>query len=695
VAAVPSHPRATVFPIAVVGWLLAVASAAHGWQVRLTGTGPGNGDALAVAIAPNGDVVAAGYLDGADGQDFAVVRLAAADGTERWRVVLRGGAAVAVAIDPAGDVVAAGTTARFGSRFTVVKIRGVTGAVQWRYDDPVSANAIAVAVDGAGDVYTAGDRALVVKLDRDWGVPLWAVREDGARPTALALFPTGDVAVGAVVPGLDLHTEGAVVRRFDTGTGMEVWSAFLGGGYVTYPFVVSHLAVSPGGDVFAATDEGAVDPHATALRLSNVSGAVLWKHDVGTGFADGIAIMGDGDLAVVKRDFLSSAIFVSNGLHALVLARADGAVVAEHVIPGDVGAAPRGVETGRIRPSRTPEGPPTCPCSAFGKADVVVAPSGDIVTTAQSPFFAARLAPPDLHEVWQRDDTGIGTFDEHAPLRLSGDRVVAGGNVLEAGVNVFSVVTLDVANGASRACGDGTLDDGEVCDDGNRADGDCCTSDCQSAAPDGTSCTDGNACTIGDRCDAGSCVPTGPLPCAPCGECNPEYGCFAAFDHAACARPTTTSAATLVVRRREDLARLDWTLESGPATARDDFGHPRATTGYALCGIADDRRVVLRATAPGGACGRRRCWQRTRRGFEYDNPRAPGGLSHLSLHSGPAGRTRFHARGAGKALVIPDLPVPGALTLELRRIDEPAMCWAAVHGVVIKNAVHRYRATGG
>jgi cysteine-rich repeat protein len=363
--------------------------------------------------------------------------------------------------------------------------------------------------------------------------------------------------------------------------------------------------------------------------------------------------------------------------HALVLAREDGAVVVEHVIPHDVAEPP-------------------CSSNFFGTGGFVVAPSGDIIVTSASPFLAARLNPPDLHEVWRRDDTGIGPFAKDAPPHLSGDRVVIGGNVrLQDCVHVFSVVTLDLANGASRACGDGTLDDGEVCDDGNLEDGDCCSSDCKSAAPDGASCTDGNVCTIGDRCDAGSCVPTGPLPCAPCGECNPEYGCFAAFDHAACARPTTTSAATLVVRRREDLARLDWTLESGPATARDDFGHPRATTGYALCGVATDRRVVLRATAPGGACGRRRCWQRTRRGFEYDNPRAPDGLSHLSLHSGPAGRTRFHARGAGKALVVPDLPVPGALTVELRRIDAPATCWAAVHGVVIKNAVHRYRATGG
>src|SRR4051794_10710338 len=112
-------PRHSCVILLGAGALLLAPVLARGWQLRLQGSGPGNGTARAVAVASNGDVIAAGFLDQtASAGDFAVVRLAANDGAERWRRVLpaRGSAnffspeeeATALAVDGAGNVVAVG-----------------------------------------------------------------------------------------------------------------------------------------------------------------------------------------------------------------------------------------------------------------------------------------------------------------------------------------------------------------------------------------------------------------------------------------------------------------------------------------------------------------------------------------------------------------------------------------------------------
>jgi hypothetical protein len=278
----------------------------------------------------------------------------------------------------------------------------------------------------------------------------------------------------------------------------------------------------------------------------------------------------------------------------------------------------------------------------------------------------------------------------------SDDRIVVAGSAADHQGNSsrFAVLSVDASDGAPRACGDGTIDAGEACDDGTLGEGTCCAADCKSGQPDGTACDDGSVCTLGDRCVGGVCYGASRLPCEPCGTCNDAFGCRADGTNS-CGQSTVTNGASVAIdRTKSGRAQFDWRLRSGPATALADLGNPLSATGYAVCGIASDGHVVLRAVAPAGSCGGRACWRRSRRGFEYADPHAPDGLSRLSLRAGDGGRSRFHASGGRKQLLAPDLPLDGGITVKLMRTDQPSMCWSADHETVVKNNTHRFRAKG-
>jgi hypothetical protein len=87
------------------------------WRHRVQGTGRDRSDEiLALVPTADGDVVAVGsVLDGGDGGDPVVVRLSRRTGRERWRRILRGRSprqsgevARAAALDPSGDVLVGG-----------------------------------------------------------------------------------------------------------------------------------------------------------------------------------------------------------------------------------------------------------------------------------------------------------------------------------------------------------------------------------------------------------------------------------------------------------------------------------------------------------------------------------------------------------------------------------------------------------
>src|SRR6185436_14623742 len=131
------------------------------------------------AIALNATAV---FLAGDLDDQFTVVALEKADGSERWRRQESDLArATAVAVDPAGDVVAAGFKVNFFTtpgRFVVIKWSAADGTEVWRYE--TGGEAFALTVDGDGDVIAAGElhdpsaRDLgVVKLDGATGTEIW------------------------------------------------------------------------------------------------------------------------------------------------------------------------------------------------------------------------------------------------------------------------------------------------------------------------------------------------------------------------------------------------------------------------------------------------------------------------------------------------------------------------------------------
>jgi hypothetical protein len=154
----------------------------------------------ALAIAPNGDIVAGGQTRGRfSGGDFSVLRFNGS-GTLLWRTTIDSGffdAVRALAVGPGGDIVAAGTlqlpSGPNSSAFVVVDL-DATGRERWRYSSPGPASfleARALAFDSSGNPVATGlsqDSNLaattfaVVALAKDTGTVLWKLPVVGTAP---------------------------------------------------------------------------------------------------------------------------------------------------------------------------------------------------------------------------------------------------------------------------------------------------------------------------------------------------------------------------------------------------------------------------------------------------------------------------------------------------------------------------------
>src|SRR5262245_34104900 len=110
--------KLTVSLIAIWGLLL-ISEKAWAWQANadaiINGSVNGNDRAIAVTVDRSGDVIAAGFTrnSGLGLNDFTVVKISGANGTELWRQVVNGAAngedqALAVTSGAAGNVIAAG-----------------------------------------------------------------------------------------------------------------------------------------------------------------------------------------------------------------------------------------------------------------------------------------------------------------------------------------------------------------------------------------------------------------------------------------------------------------------------------------------------------------------------------------------------------------------------------------------------------
>lgn len=176
------------------------------WSRQINGTGISGEQANRVAVDPNDDVVVAGFINkGATSfdWDFTVIKFAGMTGITQWSQTIDGGSFGAfdeardVVIDGIGDVYVTGdiATDAFGAQdLAVVKLAAADGSERWRHMVPLRSRGNAIALDSANNVVAAGE-FFQVPGDPDLG----AIKRDG--PTGLD-FPVPTAPTVTCVPVL-------------------------------------------------------------------------------------------------------------------------------------------------------------------------------------------------------------------------------------------------------------------------------------------------------------------------------------------------------------------------------------------------------------------------------------------------------------------------------------------------------------
>lgn len=257
-------------------------------------------DGTAVAVAPNGDVVVAGFTIPGTFGDMVVLRLDGGNGTVLWARTWGGTGddrASAVAVAPNGDVVVAGYTGSFGARGgqdgVVLRLDGGSGSVVWArtWGGAYSDSLRAVSLVANGDVVAAGSinsassgDALVLRLRGDNGTEVWA-RTWGDTgldvASAIAVAANGDVLFAGYTSNNGAGNSDAFVTRVDGGSASLVWARR----WTTTICIVSGLAVAPNGDVLAVGNVmiGLGNPADVFLqRLAGSNGVLVWGRRFGT-----------------------------------------------------------------------------------------------------------------------------------------------------------------------------------------------------------------------------------------------------------------------------------------------------------------------------------------------------------------------------------------------------------------------------
>ncbi|WP_010476899.1 pentapeptide repeat-containing protein [Thermococcus zilligii] len=223
----------------------------------------------AVALTPNGDIIIAGYTKsfGTGEKDVWVLRLDA-NGNVKWQKTyggMRKDGARAVALAPNGDIIVAGyygATDKFGPHTDVWVLRlDENGNIKWQktYGRSDHEKARAVALAPNGDIIVAGytksfgtgGRAVwVLRLDANgnikWQKTYGGNENDEAH--AVAVAPNGDIIVAGYTESFGAGSADVWVLRLDEDGNIK-WQKTYGGSDSDR---ASAVALAPNGDIIVA-----------------------------------------------------------------------------------------------------------------------------------------------------------------------------------------------------------------------------------------------------------------------------------------------------------------------------------------------------------------------------------------------------------------------------------------------------------
>lgn len=276
------------------------------WSSAVDGPAAQEDVAFALALDKSDNVLAAGSMTTATtGRDFAVAKLDGTSGAMLWQRTLAGktnslaqDSALAIAVDPDGNAIATGFLAESDAGvhldLAAVKLDGATGNVLWsrRYSVTPEYNfGSTVAILPGGDPVVAGTLGghfTVMRLKASDGTKLWQYQSSAGSVSPPSGVSKVVITSDGIVAG---GREGATGKsrpylvKLNTATGAAIWEKGIG---TAAPSAGSALPeVLASGEVLAA---GALEDKGFVVRLKGSDGAQIWRFDQQGRWAAAVAL---------------------------------------------------------------------------------------------------------------------------------------------------------------------------------------------------------------------------------------------------------------------------------------------------------------------------------------------------------------------------------------------------------------------
>jgi DNA-binding beta-propeller fold protein YncE len=166
---------------------------------------------------------------------------------------------------------------------------------------------------------------------------------------------------------------------------------------------------------------------------------------------------------------------------------------------------------------------------------------------------------------------------------------------------------------------------------------------------------------------------------------------------AGCRRPVVGNEGTVTIVDAADDARdrFVWKWARGEETSLADFGDPLATPADQVFCVYDasagPQPVLASGAVAGRFCEEKPCWKAGETKFALrETDFTPHGLRAVVLRAGGDAQAKIVARGKGRRLVLPALPLAVPVIVQMQAAD--GRCWEAVYGAPSHNDAERFKA---